>query len=279
MEWSVIFLVLLAAVMHASWNTMVKVQVDRFTMLAVLALACGVLSLLALPFVDAPAPASWPIIGLSVVLHVGYNLFLVEAYRHGDLSQAYPIARGTTPILVLLLAAVFASEAITPMSALGVAVVSIGIISLSFSRRSAANTTSVLWALGTSVWIAGYSVADGIGARLAGTPHGFIVWLNLLWALPLIAIGFWRQGPHFLGAMRAVWKPAFASGAVAMSGYWIVVWAMASAPLAAVSALRETSVIVAALIGTIFLKEPFGLWRVAAATLVAGGVAIMRVGD
>jgi drug/metabolite transporter (DMT)-like permease len=278
MSASVVALVLLAAVMHASWNTLVKVHAERFTIMSAISVVWGLIAIAALPFVPIPPPAAWPLIVSSTLLHVGYNLFLIKAYEHGDLGQVYPIARGASPVLVMLFAALFAGEAVSLHAGIAVGIVSVGIASLSFANTQPDKyiTPATAWALGTSVWIAGYTVSDGMGARVAESPHAFFVWLNFFSMLPLPLIGIAKRGPTFLKSMATIWKPAMLGGALSAFGYWIIVWAMTEAPLAAVSALRETSVIMATLIGVIVLKESFGVWRVASAAIVAAGIALLR---
>ena len=198
-------IILLAAVLHASWNALLRAGTDRLwsiTMMCIaIALVCGGLTLV----VAMPARASWGCAILSALFHVGYNLFLVRTYRVGDLGQTYPIARGSSPLLVSLGAAVFAGELPDPIIMAGVLLVSGGIISLAFQGRRL-ELDSLSYALGTGCFIGAYSVTDGIGVRLSGTPIGYTIWMCLLWGvmmLPVYALARdWRsliRGPRELG--------------------------------------------------------------------------------
>jgi drug/metabolite transporter (DMT)-like permease len=235
-------------------------------MCIVIALACGVLTL----FLPIPDRASWLYIVLSAILHVGYNLFLVRTYRSGDLGQTYPIARGASPLLVSLGAALFAGEMPDPLSMAGVFLVSGGIISLAF-QGGRLGLDSLPYALGTGCFIGAYSVTDGIGARLSGTPVGYTVWMCLLWGVLMppvyILLRDWRS---LIRGPRETWTAA-GGGLVSLVAYGIVIVAMSLGPMGPVSALRETSVVFAALIGRFFLHERLTRYRIAACTIVALG--------
>lgn len=276
---SVLAMVLLAALLHAGWNALIKVSDEKLLLMALMAAGSGVISLALLPFVPVPAPASWPYLAASVALHTGYKLFLVRAYRHGELGQVYPIARGTAPLIVMPLSVYVAGDIISPTSALAVAVVGAGIVSLTFrggppllqDGRPVAN------ALATAAFIAAYTLVDGMGARMAGSPHAYVVWLFLLDSAPMAAISLWQRRGATLALARARWAQGLAASAMSMAAYWLVVYAMTVAPIGPVAALRETSVIFAAIIGTVVLKEEFGRWRLGAACLVAAGVVLLRL--
>ena len=274
-------LVLLAALLHAVWNTLVKTGSDRFLMLAAV-MGFGVIwgGLLAL-FVPPPHPASWPYLFASIVLHTGYYFFLLGAYRHGDLSHAYPLARGAAPLLVVVGAFVFAGEALTVWALTGVLIACAGILVLTFERGRPwrDDPRPVFYALGTSVWIAAYTLADGMGVRVSHSPLGFIAWLFLLDGIPIALFALWCRRGAVGAFLRSSWRVCLGGGLAAASAYGLVIYAMSRAAMGPVSALRETSVIMAALIGTLVLKESFGRTRIAAACLVAGGVAIMHLGQ
>jgi drug/metabolite transporter (DMT)-like permease len=263
-------IVLLAAVLHASWNALLRAGADRLwsmTMMCIaIALVCGALA----PFVPAPARASWGCVILSALLHVGYNLCLVRTYRSGDLGQTYPIARGSSPLLVSLGAALFAGELPDPINMAGVALVSGGIISLAFQGRRL-GLDSLPYALGTGCFIGAYSVTDGIGARLSGTPVGYTIWMCLLWGLmapPVYA--FARDWRSLIRGPRETWAAA-GGGLVSLVAYGIIIFAMSRGPMGPVSALRETSVVFAALIGRFFLRERLTAYRIVACIVVAIG--------
>lgn len=279
MTTSVLAMVLLAALLHASWNALIKVGDEKQLVMALMALGSGLISLVALPFVPMPAAASWPYLAASVALHTGYKLFLVRAYRHGDLGQVYPIARGAAPLIVTPLAVFIAGDVISPMSALAVAVVGTGILSLSIRNgppplhdgRPVAN------ALATALFIAAYTLVDGMGARAAGSPHAYVVWLFLLDSVPMAAISLWQRRGATLALARARWIRGLAASAMSLAAYWLVIYAMTVAPIGPVAALRETSVIFASIIGAVLLKEGFGPRRVGAACLVAVGIVLLRL--
>ena len=270
MSISTSLIVLLAAVLHASWNALLRAGSDRLWTMTVMciaiALACAGLALM----VPMPAQAAWECAVLSALLHVGYNLFLVQTYRSGDLGQTYPIARGSSPLLVSLGAALFAAERPDFISLMGVLLVSGGIVSLAFQGRKIA-TDSLPYALGTGCFIGAYSVTDGIGVRLAGTATGYTTWMCLLWGVLMppvyAALRDWRslvRGPRELSV-------AAAGGLVSLLAYGIVIFAMSLGPMGAVSALRETSVVFAALIGRLFLHERLTGHRILACLVVAAG--------
>lgn len=281
----VIALVLLAAVLHASWNALVKSGGDRLVVLSLVMVTPGVLSALAIPFVIPPEAASWPFLLASVLIHYVYYGALFWAYEHGDLSQVYPIARGSAPLLVAVGAWLLAGETLSSAEWLGVLVVSAGIVSLAWRRggwQSAAWRDGELKALGfallTGLTIAGYSVADGMGVRRAGSELGYILWLLAAETPPLIGWALWRRRGRWRSAFTPYLKRGFAGGLLTGIAYGIVIWCMSLGPMAHVVALRETSVLIAAAIGTLLLKEPFGRHRIAAAAVVAAGAVLLNVG-
>ena len=279
MEWSVGGLVLLAAVLHAGWNALVKVTGDRLVVMAVITTGSGLIALAGLPFVALPDRASWPFLAASVVLHIGYNLFLVRAYRHGDLGQVYPIARGSAPLLVLALAYFAAGERVSALDLAAVVVIAVGLGSLAFraGMPSIHDRATLAYAFGTALFIAGYTVVDGMGARQAGSAHGYALWLFVLDGIPITVIAIALRGRAFARSVTAHWRAGLAGGAMSLAAYWLVIWAMTVAPMALVAALRETSVVFAALIAAVILKEGFGPRRIAAAALVAAGVVLLRL--
>ena len=278
MDWSIVALVLLAALLHACWNALIKADGDKLLFMALMAGGSGLIGLTLVPLVPVPAAASWPYIGASVALHTGYMLFLVQAYRHGDLSQVYPIARGVAPLIVTPLAVFFAGDVISLTSAAAIAIIGLGVASLAFRGGPplAHDPRPVAYALATALFIAAYTLTDGLGARLAGSPHAYAVWLFVLDGVPLTAIVLWRRRA-VLTLARAKALPALAASVMSMTAYWLVIYGMTVAPIGPVAALRETSVIFAAIIGALMLKEGLGRWRIAAASLVAVGVVMLRI--
>jgi len=235
-------------------------------MCAVVAVACA----LALPFVHAPAQPSWPYVAASALLHVGYFLFLLRAYREGDFVQSYPIARGSSPVLVTLLAAIFAHESLGLASTLGVLLVAGGILSLAF-EGGRLQLATVPAALATGCFIGAYSVTDGVGVRLSGDAVGYTVWMCLVWgaAMPLGYVAL--RGTEGLRRPANEGLRACLAGLLSLLAYGLVLWAMQRAPLGVVSALRETSVVFAALLGALLLHQPLGARRAVACGVIAAG--------
>ncbi len=272
-------LVLLAAAMHASWNALVKKGGERLLTMTFLNFWSMLPSLAAAVFwLPAPSPASWPFLAGSMIVHVGYKAALIKAYRYGDLSQVYPLARGAAPVLVALLSALTAGELLSPAGFAGVALVSIGTASLAFERGRPRGDQgrSILFALLTALTITVYTVVDGLGARRSGAPLGYIAWFFTIDGLPLLfATLIWRRR-EALPYLRRSWHIGAIGGLLSLASYGIVIWAMTLGAMAQVAALRETGVIFAAMIGTLFLHEPFGRRRILAATAVAGGIILLQ---
>lgn len=269
-----VLLTLFAALLHASWNTLLRGGTDRLwsmtIMCATIALTCVVVA----PFLPLPAYASWKYSLLSAVLHVGYNLCLVRSYQSGDLGQTYPIARGSSPLMVTSAAALFAGEKMALNALAGIALISGGILLLALQRRRLA-LPGLKYSLATGAFIAAYSVVDGIGVRIAGNAIAYTVWMSALWGalMPALYIGL-RDAKSLLR-----WRPgvvrAATGGLISLLAYGIIIFAMATAPMGAVSALRETSVLFAALLGYLFLGETLTLRKVLACTVIATGTVMI----
>jgi drug/metabolite transporter (DMT)-like permease len=270
--------VLLAAVLHASWNALLHGNRDRFLSMAWMSIAIAVASTYVVMSHPLPAVASWPYIVASGLVHIVYNISLVRSYRRNDLALAYPIARGSSPLLVALGAAVFAHEAIGPVSALGIALTSAGIIAIALQRHRVSRA-GVLAALATGATIALYTVIDGIGVRLSdGQPLVYTAWMFMFyWLMPLLFVATRGIAP--------LWTPlrdeplavasSLAGGLVSLAAYGIVIWALQSDAMGMVSALRETSVVFAVLIGRVFLRETVTATRWLACLVVAAGAVCL----
>jgi len=281
MELHVGIIVLLAALLHAGWNAIIKIKGDRLLTMAVVTLAGSILSAPFLVFVTPPDPTSWPLLALTILLHTGYHLFLPVAYDHRDLGQVYPIARGFAPLLVTVGAIVFAGETIGPWALIGVICLASGVMSLTFegNRGIGSSSKAVSYALLTSLFIAAYTLVDGIGVRQSDSVLGFAVWLTVGdGLLTYIIVLSWKGTATLEVTRRHLW-PGIAGGAMQVGAYWIVIWALALAPMAMVSALRETSVLFAAILSTFLLKEGFGVWRFIATGLVTLGLFASRAGQ
>jgi drug/metabolite transporter (DMT)-like permease len=270
--------VLAAALAHASWNAMIKSSKNPLLDMTIVTFLAGVAVVPLLPFVTPPERASWPYLAGSVVLHIGYYFAVVGAYRTGDLSHGYPIMRGLAPLLTSVCAIAWIGETPRPLVWVGILLISGGVLSLGlagFHWRDSRDSTR--WALANAVIIAGYTLVDAAGVRLSGSPAGYVLWLFLLDALPFpLIILLWKK--HELIAYgRRFWIRGFVGGVLSSGAYGVALWAMTRAPVAAVAALRETSVIFAALIGAWLLKEGHVQRRLAGAAVVAAGVIALKV--
>jgi uncharacterized membrane protein len=271
--------VLVAAVLHAVWNALAHAIGDQLVGFALIGVAVTVGAVGIVLASPAPSTASWPFLAGSAALHVGYMLPLMRCYRLGEFSQVYPLARGTSPWLVALGAAVFAGEQLSGIGLVGILVISVGLVTLVLAGGvpTRAARPAIAAAVLTGVVIATYTTLDGLGVRAAGTVTGYTGWLFLLQGpvLPLAAVAvrrglLWRQvRPHLLAGLGG--------GVLSLAAYALVLWAQNRGALAPIAALRESSVIVGAVIGAVLFGEPFGRWRIAATTLVAGGVVLITL--
>jgi drug/metabolite transporter (DMT)-like permease len=275
----IIGLVLLAALLHASWNAMAKSGGTPQFSIASYRLISAPCCLPLLFLFPLPLAASWPMLLASAIIHTAYYGTLSMSYRTGDLSQVYPLFRGLAPVLVVLGAALFANEYLPAGAMIGIGLVSVGLVSITFAGGAIGKIppAALRWGLAPSVLIAAYTVADGIGVRAAGNPFSYIIWLFVLEPIP---IGLWllaRDRSAWFGYMRAKPGKITAGALAAATAYAMVIYAMGVAPMAMVSSLRETSVIFAALIGTLMFREPFGRQRIIAAILVCIGVMLIKI--
>jgi drug/metabolite transporter (DMT)-like permease len=272
--------VLVAAFLHAAWNSLLHGRTDRLATLALLGVGAAAGSGVLLLFVRMPAGPSWPFLAASICVHLGYQVFLIEAYQIGDFSQMYPLARGTSPWLVAVVAAVVVGDSLAPVQVAGVLVVSAGLLGLVFAggKPSRAQLPALGVALATGVTIAAYTVLDGVGVRRSGSPFGYTGWLILIQSIPFPCIYLaLRRGPGVRELMkRASLRPVWA-GLISLAAYGLILWAQTRAPLAAVAALREVSVVFGALIGAVLFKESFGRWRMAASVFVVAGVVLISL--
>lgn len=276
-------LVLLAAVMHASWNAMVKAGEDRLMRQTFVNLAPSLIAIPALFFLPPLDSAALPWLIASAVIHCGYYFTLLGAYRHGDLSKVYPIARGSAPALVAIGAWLIADETTSLIEVGALLLLSVGLISLAWKPRGhvakAGDGWAVIFALLTGLIIATYSVADAQGVRAAGggdARFSYIAWLFAVDSFPMVAYTAWKRRKNPV-IRRQDLTYGLLGGFISAAAYSIVIWAMSVAPVTHVVALRETSVLFAALIGTRLLAEPFGARRLAAACVIVVGAAILQV--
>jgi len=275
----VFFAVLGAALMHAAWNAIVKVGLDRFSSILLMSIAQGGIAACLLPLFPLPLAEAWPWVVGSALLHIGYKLFLIRAYEHGDLSQVYPLARGTAPLIVALVGAAFLGETMTGGKWAAVLAIALGVILMSRNGGGLErlSRTALGYALGTACFTAAYTLVDGVGARIAATASGYTLWMFSLDACGMTAVAAATRGAGALRRLAPAWRSGVTAGALSLGAYWIAIWAFTLAPLALVAALRETSVMFAMLIGVFLLGERANSWRWLSVGLILAGVVLMRV--
>lgn len=281
MTLTVFFAVLAAAAMHAAWNALIKMRGDRFASISLTSLGMSLAALPVIPFVEFPGAAVWPFIAASLAIHIGYRLFLVMAYEAGDLAQTYPLARGAAPLMTTIGAIFLLAELPTPLAILGIVLLSTGTLLMSFRGGAGLgrlDRRAVGFALTTSIFVAGYTLTDGSGARLAATASSYAAWLFLCDGLVSMAIGFYYRGRRLLPIMKTEWHIGVLTGLLSAASYWIAMWAMTKAPIASVAALRESSILFAMLISVFGLREKMTGWRIAAALCIVAGVVALRLG-
>lgn len=270
-------LVLTAAVFHAGWNALIKGTGERMIVLGVISAVNVAVGLVLICMVPLPAPASWPYIAASTVIHFAYYGFLLLSYRLGDLSQMYPVARGIAPVLVALGAYFFAGEQLPLAAWVGILIVSFGISLLAWGVEwSRSGGKALMAALVTGFMIASYSVVDGIGVRLAESALGYIGWLFVFEGYVAVFI-FYRERAKLMEADCSIYRIGILGGLLSAGAYGLVIFAKTLAPLGSVSAVRESSVIITALIGVVLLGERPWKLRVVAALLVVCGVVVLSV--
>jgi len=274
-SFSIAAIVLFAALLHASWNALLKGGSDRLWSMTIMGIATSLACAALVPFLPIPHPASWPYLIGSALLHVGYNAFLIRAYRNGEFGSAYPIARGSSPLLVMLGAGLTAGETPSPSGIAGILLVSTGIISLAFRGRRLPEA-GIFYALGTGFFIAAYSVTDGIGGRLSANPVAYTLWMCLMWGITAAPVYWVRRRDTRLWRGAQATSLAALGGVVSLLAYGIVIFAMTRAPMGSVSALRETSVLFAVLLGRVFFAEPLTARRILSALVIAAGALCLE---
>ncbi|QWZ07739.1 DMT family transporter [Nocardioides panacis] len=271
--------VLAAAVLHAVWNALAHAIGDQLVGFALIGTAVTAGAVVLVLVAPAPARACWPFLAGSAAMHVVYNLLLMRCYRLGEFGQVYPLARGTSPWLVAFGAAVLVHEELSVLRLVGVVTISVGLGLLVFvgGVPTRAARPAIAAAVLTGVAIATYTTLDGVGVRSAGTVAGYTGWLFLLQGpvLPVAALVV-RRG-RLPRQLRPHLRAGLAGGALSMAAYALVLWAQTRGALAPIAALRESSVIVGAVIGAVVFGERFGRWRIAATVLVATGVVLVTV--
>lgn len=279
MELHVFLAVLLAAAMHAGWNAIVKGGGDPLVSITHVNLFTGLMAFCCLPLVALPYSGVWIWIAASALIHVVYRFMLVGAYRVGDMAQVYPIMRGGAPLLTAMGTALLIGEVISPVGFAAVIALSAGVFLMSMKggRIGTYDRRAVGFALASASATCGYSLVDGIGARLNGSGPGYALWMFVLNMLTMQVIVIALRGQAIYATLPQTWKLAAGGGLMSMLSYFIAIWGMTQAPIALVAALRETSVLFGAVIATVILKEPPTAWRVLASLLVVAGVVLLRM--
>jgi phosphonate utilization associated putative membrane protein len=288
LTWPIVAAVLIGALLHAAWNALVKSSGDKPLDTA---LVHGLGALVALPFalvVGLPQLQTWGFIGASLLIHIGYYIALAGAYQHGELGLTYPIMRGFAPLLVALGSAAVIGEAPSGAAWLGILGITAGValVGLAHPGQALHHGKALGFAFANAAIIAVYTFVDGLGVRTEVASGGetlrYVLWLFVLDGLPYPLLVWWRRGPEGRRSIttyaRARWPLAALGGSASIGSYAIALWAMTRAPVASVAALRETSVLFAAVIGTLVLKEKFGLQRALGTAVIVAGVIALRFG-
>lgn len=279
MSAEVLLVVLAAACLHAVWNAIVKAGTDKTFGAVMVSVFASLIAVVVLPFVPAPAPEAWPYMAASTTLQVIYYLTLSAAYRAGDMSQTYPLMRGAAPMIVALVSAPLIGETLSPAEWGGLAMISGGVIAMSLAAGAAGNLRAVAWALGTACIIATYTLVDGTGVRLSGSPIAYTMWILLLPSVPLVALMLRtpNRARDFARFARRTWHLGAIGGAGTLASYGMVLWAMTEAPVALVAGLRETSILFATAISALVLGEKVTRARLAAVAVIAAGAGVLRL--
>ncbi len=270
--------IILAAFLHAVWNAMVKNEDNKYLAVTAIVLGHVPVSVLIILLTPIPSVESIPFIILSALLHIGYEWYLLSAYRFGDLTKVYPIARGTAPILITIVSLIFLGVALSNFEILGIIIISLGILSLSLQgAKGIKNRSAVIYALVTGFFIMGYSITDGYGSRVSNSFLSYMGWSFILNAtiFPII-LKINNKSEIITKTFKEGKKIFFIGGTLSYIVYGIVIWGFTQAPIALITALRETSIIFALLIGTFFLKEKFTLLKVIATFIIFFGVALLK---
>lgn len=273
----VMAIVLFAAALHAAWNALVRASADKFLDTVLIVLGAGVWTAALLPLMPSPAVESWPYLAASVLIHVAYFVLVAVSYRSGELSFVYPLMRGSAPALTAVAGLLLINESPSPGGWAGVVLISCGVLVLAGDslRLGTFRAASAAFALSNAGVIVIYTLIDGQGARLSGHAISYTGWMFLLTAPLLLAIAGVGQGRGIVHRIRSGWRMGLLGGACTLASYGLALWAMTRAPIALVAALRETSVVFAAIIAASFLKEPITRIRyVSIIAVCAGAIAI-----
>jgi drug/metabolite transporter (DMT)-like permease len=257
---------------------MVKNEKDKYLGVAAIVFGRVPASIVIIFFIPTPSVESIPYIILSAILHNGYQWFLLSAYKFGDYTKVYPIARGTAPILVSIVSLIFLGVVLSNFELLGIFVVCLGILSLSFQDlESFKNRKAIIYALITGSFIMGYSITDGYGARISTSFLSYLSWSTILNAFFFVILLNFMKQPRIITRVANDGKFIFfVGGTISYLVYAIIIWGFTQAPIPIVTALREISIIFALLIGTLFLKEEFTLLKTAAVMTIFIGIILLK---
>ncbi|HEX7435877.1 MAG TPA: DMT family transporter [Caldimonas sp.] len=284
MTWPVVLAVLCGALLHAAWNALIKSSGDKAVDTALVHSLAALLALPLMLWVGLPPRGAWPYIAASLVVHVGYYIALVGAYRHGDLGLTYPIMRGCAPLLVALASTTLIGESPSAVAWLGIVGITAGValVGLAHPGEALHHRKALAFAFANAAIIAVYTVVDGLGVRTSGNALRYVTVLFVLDGITYPLCVWLRRSAESRAEVaryaRGRWPVALLGGGASIGSYAIALWAMTRAPVASVAALRETSVLFAALLGTVLLKERFGLQRAAGTGVIVGGVMALRFG-
>ena len=279
MSTEIFLLVLLAAFLHAGWNVLIKLNADRLVSLTVLQSLMGLLGLAMVAWFGLPSQLSLKFALVSGFLHMGYNLFLVRAYKTADLSQTYPIARGTAPLLTLLGAWVALNDVPSLIAMIAILMLVLGLLLTAFGNSSSAvhDPHAVFYALGTACFIAVYTLVDGQGARHSGNAFGYAGVVFVLDGLFMLIASMVLRGPGIVAELLPHWRHGFVGALASGAAYAIVIWAMTEVPIASVAALRETSIVFVLLMSARVLREALTWQRVGGGLLIVAGAVVLRL--
>lgn len=278
----VVLIVLFGALLHASWNVIVKSGKDKYLNAVMVCGAAGIIALAFIPFMPLPTTASWPYLVTSTVLQVCYMFLVAAAYSNGDMSLAYPLMRGTPPLLVALASGPLIGEVLGSSQWLAIALICGGVLMMALGNRQKVaagqnNTRTIIFALTNALFIAGYTLVDGLGVRVSGNAASYTLWAFLFNAIPLVSWGIWKYRSQLLVNIRTRGHLALVGGAGTLGSYGLALWAMTMAPVAMVAALRETSILFGMVLSLVLLREHISRKRIAGALLIVGGTVLMRL--
>jgi drug/metabolite transporter (DMT)-like permease len=278
MSLSVFLAILAAALLHAMWNALIRRDPDRTAAATAMAAGGVIVGLVMAPLLPAMDAAAIPFVLGSSFFHIAYYTLIARAYRHADLSVAYPIMRGLAPVIVTVIGLLFLHELVGPLQFVGILVVAAGIVALGLDGWRSGKTAGVAAALLNALVIAGYTLVDGLGSRVGGEPLTYTAWILVSGGLLTVAFNAVHRRRTILGEIRTRWHTGLIGGMMGFVSYAVALWAMTTAPIGAVAAVRESSVLFAAALGALFLGERFGPARWASAVLVLAGLVMVRFG-